>query len=66
MRLTSRNLMEVSQMQIRITYLHSQAFHEYLLTYDAFVSYHQDELTNYKIKLENLYSETDVKEMSSE
>ena len=43
-----------------------QAFSDYRFTYNATVIIHQEELTNYKIKLENLFSRTDEKEMSNE
>ena len=64
--LTFQDVMEIGQMQARINSLHVQAFSDYRFTYDATVIIHQEELTDYKIKLENLFARTDEKEMSNE
>ena len=62
MRLTYQKVIEIGQMQVRISYLRDRFYDTYPHNSHEIIMYNQKELNNYKIKLENLFSETDDKE----
>ena len=66
MKLTYQKVIEIGQMQVRISFLLDRVYFNYPHNWQeiksCLVMYNQKELNDYKIKLENLFSETDDKE----
>ena len=62
MKLTYQKVIEIGQMQVRISFLLDRVYSNYPHNWYEIVMFNQKELNDYKIKLENLFSETDDKE----
>ena len=61
MHLALSKMLELANIQARIVSLHNQAFSYYPLYFDQTMLIYREELEGYKIKLEQFFSETDIK-----
>ena len=62
MKLTFQKVIEIGQMQVRIRFLLDRVYSNFPHNWHEIIMNNQKELNDYKIKLENLFSETDDKE----
>ena len=55
---------EVNFIKARVEALHTEAYSNYPISFYRVKNLHHEELTEYKVRLEELFSETDIKEQS--
>ena len=65
MKLTTQMQAEVNFIDARLGPLFNEAFSNYPESYNQIRNLHQEELKTYKVRLENLFLETDIKEQSN-